>query len=151
MGQSVGTQDKGSVNVDINIVPFIDLMSCLTAFLLITAVWVNLASLDNAPAGKGKSPETETPSKLAILIEHDQIVVSATPSGEARRLSAFDWEGLESTLREFTTAEIPSVEIAGSSSNAHPITYQHLIAAMDTAVKVGYPRVGITDPTALTR
>ena len=28
------------------------------------------------------------------------------------------------------------------------IEYQHLIAAMDTAVKAGYPRVGITDSTS---
>ena len=30
-------------------------------------------------------------------------------------------------------------------------TLLHLIAAMDTAVKVGYPRVGVTDPRSLPR
>jgi biopolymer transport protein ExbD len=45
MGQALGTGDKKSVNLDLNIVPFIDLMSCLTAFLLVTAVWVNIAQL----------------------------------------------------------------------------------------------------------
>jgi biopolymer transport protein ExbD len=156
MGQSIDTRtgDKKSLNVELNIVPFIDLMSCLTAFLLVTAVWVNLAGVKNDPAGKAKSdikPEIEPP-KLAVLIQHDQILVQATPSGEARQLAAFDWTGLESALRDLKTpTEVPQVEIAAESSNTHPIAYQHLIAAMDVAVKAGYPRVGVTDPTSLTR
>ena len=47
MGAAIGTGDKKSVNVELNIVPFIDLMSCLTAFLLVTAVWVNIAQINN--------------------------------------------------------------------------------------------------------
>jgi biopolymer transport protein ExbD len=152
MAVEIGKPDKRSVNVELNIVPFIDVMSCLAAFLLITAVWVNLASLENEPAGKAKEKIEQEHPKLAILIEHDQIVVSATPSGEARRLGAFDWPGLEGALREFKTdGELANVEIAADSSDAHPVEYQQLIAAMDTAVKVGYPHVGITDPNGLTR
>ena len=153
MGQAIGSPDKKSLNVELNIVPFIDLMSCLTAFLLVTAVWVNLASVKNDPAGKAKSDIEQPPApKLAVLIEYDQILVSATPSGEARQLSAFDWSGLESALRDLKTpGDVPQVEIAAASSNTHPIAYQHLIAAMDVAVKAGFPRVGVTDPSSLTR
>ena len=153
MGQAVGTDDKKSVNVDLNIVPFIDLMSCLTAFLLVTAVWVNLSGLENEAVGKKQSDIKEPPPpKLAVLIQHDGILVSATPSGEARQLGAFDWSGLETTLRDYKTAgDTPHIEIAAESSNTHPIAYQHLIAAMDTAVKAGFPRVGVTDPIDLTR
>jgi biopolymer transport protein ExbD len=50
MGAAVGTGDgKKSVNVELNIVPFIDLMSCLTAFRLVTAVWVNIAQINIQP------------------------------------------------------------------------------------------------------
>jgi biopolymer transport protein ExbD len=155
MGQTFGTRtDKKSLNVELNIVPFIDLMSCLTAFLLVTAVWVNLSSLENEPAGKAKTgidPDTKPP-RLAVLLQHDQILVQATPSGEARQLNAFDWTGLEGALRDLKTAgEVPQVEIAAESSTTHPIAYQQLIAAMDVAVKAGYPRVGVTDPSSLTR
>lgn len=153
MGQSIGSQDKASVNVELNIVPFIDLMSCLTAFLLVTAVWVNMSGLENDAAVRGKSDVTQPePPKLAVLLEHDQIVLSARPSGEARQLGAFDWTALEAALREYATAsELPQIEIAAASSNTHPIAYQHLIAAMDTAVKAGFPRVGVTDPNSLAR
>jgi biopolymer transport protein TolR len=156
MGASLGSQEKGSVNVELNIVPFIDLMSCLTAFLLVTAVWVNLSSLDTEVAGRKRNegpPDTE-PSKVAILIEHDQISVSAYPSGEAVTLGAYDWARLEGALREFNTPggeDQPRVEVAAASSDAHPIPYRHLVAAMDTAVKVGYAHVGVTEPTSLSR
>ena len=151
MGASLGPQNKKSVNVELNIVPFIDLMSCLTAFLLVTAVWVNLSSLENEPVGDKESPIKEPPAeRLTILLEHDQILVQAQPSGEARQLGAFDWPRLEDALREFkTTSGAPTVEVAASSSKSHPIEYKQLVTAMDTAVKAGFPRVGVTDPTRL--
>lgn len=96
MGASLGSHEKGSVNVELNIVPFIDLMSCLTAFLLVTAVWVNVSALENEAAGRARDgiAKDEEPPRLAILIEHDQILVSAFPSGEARSLGAYDWPRL---------------------------------------------------------
>jgi biopolymer transport protein TolR len=153
MGASLGSDQRGSLNVELNIVPFIDLMSCLTAFLLVTAVWVNISSLNNEAAGRGRDgfAKDEDPPKLAILIEHDQMTVSSYPSGEARTVAPGDWVRLESALREFKTADLPSVEVAASSSDAHPIAYAQLVSAMDTAVRVGYPRVGVTDPQSLSR
>jgi biopolymer transport protein ExbD len=154
MGASLGHSEKGSLNVELNIVPFIDLMSCLTAFLLVTAVWVNISSLQNEGAGRardGFAKDEESP-KLAILIEHDQMVVSSYPGGEARTMATGDWGRLEGALREFKTAgALPPVEVAASSTDAHPIAYELLVNAMDTAVRVGYPRVGVTDPMSLTR
>jgi len=154
MGASLGSSSKGSVNVEMNIVPFIDLMSCLTAFLLVTAVWVNITSLDNAAVGRNRDlgPKDEDPPKLAVLIEHDQITVSSYPSGDARQIPGHDWSRLESALREFKTgSDLPPVEVAADSTASHPIAYKELIAAMDTAVKVGYPRVGVVDAMQLQR
>jgi biopolymer transport protein ExbD len=148
-----GTHQKGSVNVELNIVPFIDLMSCLTAFLLVTAVWVNISNLRNEPAGRarGDLPQTEHP-KLSILLDADSILVSAYPSGQGAQLAANDWAKLETTLKEFQNVEeTPRVEIAALSTDAHPIAYQSLVLAMDTAMKAGYPDVGVTDPSSLAR
>jgi len=92
---SFGTQQKGSVNVELNIIPFIDLMSCLTAFLLVTAVWINTANIRNQQAGKQAS---ETPSKehptIAILLDRDSIQVSQSPSGQGAEIAAGDWDKL---------------------------------------------------------
>ncbi|HSD88840.1 MAG TPA: biopolymer transporter ExbD [Kofleriaceae bacterium] len=153
MGATLGASDKRSVNVELNIVPFIDLMSCLTAFLLVTAVWVNMASVKNEPVGpQNDLIKKEPPPKLSILVEYDQILVQASPSGEARQVGAFDWPRLEDALREFKTeGQVPQVEVAAASTGAHPIPYQQLIAAMDTVQRAGYPRVGVIDPAMLAR
>lgn len=154
MGASSGSNEKGSLNVELNIVPFIDLMSCLTAFLLVTAVWVNISSLDNAPQGRSREPlpiEDEKP-RLGILIEESQVSLTLYPAGVTQRVPAYDWKGLEGALREYSTAsELPVVEVAADSTTAHPIEYRHLIAAMDTAQKAGFPRVGVVDAAQLSR
>jgi biopolymer transport protein ExbD len=151
MAHALGTNQKGSVNVDLNIVPFIDLMSCLTAFLLVTAVWVQTANLPATPAGRGTTPGKEHP-KLAILVDTDAIDVFASPSGEARHLAANDWAGVTAALRALAPAdEPPFVEIAANSTTAHPIAYQQLVTAMDTAVAAGFSDVGVTDARYLTR
>ena len=150
---SFGTQAKGSVNVELNIVPFIDLMSCLTAFLLVTAVWVNMANLRDQPAGRARDQvDVPTHPTIAILLDRNSIQISATPSGQAAQLPANDWDNLAATLKTFQLPEeTPRVEIAALSTNEQPITYQSLVIAMDTAVKAGFPDVGVTDPSSLAR
>src|SRR5438552_10880594 len=151
MAQALGTDRKGSVNIELNIIPFIDLMSCLTAFLLVTAVWIQIANVPTTPAGRGGGSAKEKP-KLAILVETDAIHVFATPSGEARQLAPGDWAGVNSALRALAPAdEKPQVEIAANSTKDHPIAYQQLISALDTAVAAGFPDVGVTDAASLTR
>ncbi len=149
---SFGTHDKRSVNVELNIIPFIDLMSCLTAFLLVTAVWINMANVRNQQAGKQASdtPAKEHPT-IAILLDRDSIQVSQAPSGQGAELAAGDWDKLETTLKSFQETEPQRVEVAALSTDAHPISYQSLVIAMDTAIKAGYPDVGVTDPSSLAR
>lgn len=154
MGAVIGTGSKKSVNIEINIIPFVDVMSCLTAFLLVSAVWISTAQLQNEAAGRGQSPSVDTQHpKLAVLIEWDQMLVTATPSGETRQLAVFDWSHLGETLKELRPAgeEEPRVEIAAESTNAHPISYQQIVAAMDTSVRAGFGNVGVTDVASLTR
>ena len=54
MGVSLGHSDKKSVNVELNVVPFVDVMSCLTLFLLAASSWVNIARLDVRPTGHAR-------------------------------------------------------------------------------------------------
>ena len=152
MANALGTQ-KGSLNVELNIVPFIDLMSCMTAFLLVTAVWIDLANLRNDPAsGHGHLPDGPPPPRLSVLLESDQIVVGETPSGQTRLVPVGDWRGVELALKVLAPPdETPPVEIAGASTASHPIDYQTLIAAMDPAIRAGFPNVGVIDPVALAR
>lgn len=162
MGAAVGTDDgKKSVNVELNIVPFIDLMSCLTAFLLVTAVWVNIAQINIQP--KGKSRDTTTVQQddenvtLSVLLQADRIWVGLSRVNEfqeiPKRGDQPDWEKFETTLKEHKAsaffADRTDIEVAAESTTGAEVKYQDIIHAMDVALKVGFIDVGLTDPGGL--
>src|SRR5438067_184454 len=162
MGASVGTGDgKKSVNVEINIVPFIDLMSCLTAFLLVTAVWVNIAQINIQPKGKNRDTQQviqdEEHVTLSVLVQSDKIWVGLSRVNEFQEIpkkgDVQDWEKFETTLKEHKAsaffADRTDIEVAGESTAQSPVPYQDIIKAMDVAVKIGFVDVGLSDPAGL--
>lgn len=162
MGASLGTDGKGSVNVELNIVPFIDLMSCLTAFLLVTAVWVNISQLDVRPAGKGREQPCPDPDicdapKLSVLLDSDSVWIGVSRVNEFEKIpktaSGYDWDKVRERLQAQKKSAFfdgkTNIEIAASSTRATPIAYNQLIAAMDIAVQSGFIDVGLTDPEGL--
>src|SRR5437879_12370466 len=50
---------KKALDAQINLVPFIDLLSCCISFLLITAVWTQLARMDVSQKGQGAAGSTD--------------------------------------------------------------------------------------------
>src|SRR3954452_4607393 len=112
MGASLGTESGGcSVNVKLNIVPFIDLMSCLTAFLLVTAVWVNIAQINIQPKGKTRDQaqvqQDDEHVTLSVLVQADRIWVGLSRVNEFQDIpkktgaeGEQDWEKFEATLKE---------------------------------------------------
>lgn len=158
MGASLGTGDKKSVNVDLNIVPFIDVMSCLTAFLLYAATWTQIAQLPIEPAGRAQDAPVcldgscDDP-KLSVLLDGEDIWVGVSRVNDFTKITGQDWPKLEAVLKEQKASAFfnnkTAIEIAANSTASHPLSYQTLIAAMDIAVKVGFIDVGITEPRSL--
>jgi biopolymer transport protein ExbD len=157
MGAAIDTgDDKKSVDVHLNIIPFIDLMSCLTAFLLVTAVWTNLAQISIKPKGVARNDEQplEVDEKIqaSILIQESTIWVGLSRINEFRQVKKegeeYDWAALREVLVEhkanhFTDRE--GIEIAAEDG----ITYQTIISVMDTAIDSGFKDVGLADPASL--
>ena len=52
-----GKSGKKPLNAELNLVPYIDLLTCMVAFLLITAVWTQLARLQAQQKGQGQAGE----------------------------------------------------------------------------------------------
>ena len=166
MGAAIDTGGGGgkkSVNVELNIVPFIDLMSCLTAFLLVTAVWINIAQINIQPKGKSRDTSTVAPDEervvLSVLVQADQIWVGLsrvnefTPIPKKANTNEQDWEFFEKTLKDQKASAFfndrTDLEIAAESTSTAVVKYQDIIHAMDIAVKVGFVDVGLTDPAGL--
>ncbi len=156
MGVSVDSGGKG-VDVEINLVPFIDLMSCLVAFLLVTAAWTNLAQMPVKPKGVGRDAEknmpTEKPLNISMLVAKDQVWLGTT-AGDLRQIKKegddYKWSELADTLNEFKTSIVvfkdrEDIELAAEDG----VTYQTIISAMDTAIHKGFKDVGFVDPNSL--
>lgn len=162
MGAAVGTGEKGSVNVELNVVPFIDLMSCLTAFLLVTAVWVNIAQINIQPKGKTRDQQNvqqdnENPI-LSVLVQSDRIWIGVSRVNDFQDIPKLatgehNWEQYEATLKQHKAsaffADRTDIEIAAESTEAAKVKYQDIIYAMDIAVRVKFIDVGLSDPAGL--
>src|SRR5579859_7215726 len=71
-----GKGGKKPLDAAINLVPFIDLLSCCISFLLITAVWTQLARMDVTQKGQGAAGSDEKPPdavtvSLTLFIDKD--------------------------------------------------------------------------------
>jgi biopolymer transport protein TolR len=60
-----GHGGKKALDAELNLVPFIDLLSCCISFLLITAVWTQIAGLQVASSGG----PPETPQKQENTVD----------------------------------------------------------------------------------
>lgn len=148
--------DSKSVDVNLNIVPFIDLMSCLTAFLLVTAVWTNLAQIPMKPKGVARDIPTlsdDEPVRCSVLLQDDTIWVGVSRVNDFRKIpvagGTYDWDAFGDVLTELRDSRIlyddRHLEIAAEDA----VAYQSIVTAMDKAIAVGFADVGMSDPASL--
>jgi hypothetical protein len=133
----------------------------LAAFLLITAVWVNIAQINIQPKGKNRDTQQvqqdDETVTLSVLVQSDRIWVGLSRVNEFQEIpkkgDLQDWEKLETTLKEHKAsaffADRSNIEVAGESTTQAPVPYQDVIQTMDVAIKVGFYDVGLTDPAGL--
>ncbi len=155
MGASVGT-DGGGVDVEINVVPFIDLMSCLTAFLLVTAVWSQFSQINIRPKGLTKDPNTQVDPKIeveaGVLITTNEIWVGLSV-GDRRQISntgdGYDWESLKEALVEYKAMPEFDNRFEIQIGAEDDVSYQNVISAMDEALAAGFNDLGYLDPASM--
>jgi biopolymer transport protein ExbD len=148
MGVQVeGGKGRGkSQNVDLNLVPFIDFMSCLIAFLMITAVWSQIASLNVeqniAPPDQNQPPPEEPPvPPLTVHIRGDGIWiarkveegVNVPKLGEDQ-----DFTKLEELMdKDHETFPAEEMVVINTDDGVH---YEEMIKVLDMSRKIGYPK-----------
>ncbi len=150
---------KRDFDVRLNFVPFIDLLSSITVFLLITAVWHEYAQIDVEPQGLGRDAEDaldeDEPVTASILIS-EGATWAGLSTGDVREIprstdEAGPWqEELQEVLSEFNDMEVfddrYDIEVAAENQ----VPYQTVISTMDTAILAGFNDVGFVDPPSLT-
>lgn len=159
MAASIGAGASRN-NVDLNIVPMIDLMSCLTAFLLVTAAWVNTAKLDTANKRGAGSSDNDTP-RAGLLVQDDRVWLTVSALGEIVEISdqagEHDWPAVKTALADALrrleslgiTKSATEISVAAESTDARPVSYQELITAVDLATNAGFGQIQVTEPAGL--
>src|SRR5579883_1762008 len=62
-------QGPNKLDTELNLVPFIDLLSTLVLFLLVTAVWLQIAAIPASVDSKGQAVASPTPQeKLEVHV-----------------------------------------------------------------------------------
>jgi biopolymer transport protein ExbD len=151
MGVSVESGGKGgkkSVNADLNLVPYIDLLTCMVAFLLITAVWSQLARLEAHQKGQGQAGEDTPPEKvfkLVVLVNADgyNLVADQDQQPIPKRGDQYDVEKLGAELKKMKESHPDKNDILVASEDA--IKFETLVKTMDVALTARFMDISLID------
>jgi biopolymer transport protein TolR len=144
MSVSIEPQGKGgkkSLTAELNLVPYIDLLTCMVAFLLITAVWSQLAQLSINQKGPGGDQDESPPmAKIAVVVGQDGINVVVNQDREVvpDKQGEPDFVALGALLKK-AKGQFPDVQIASEDS----VLFDRLTGVMDTTIAAGFPAVSV--------
>ena len=151
MGVSVESGNKSgkkSLNADLNLVPYIDLLTCMVAFLLITAVWFQLARLNVHQKGQGQAGEDTPPEKVFKLIvlvngEGFNLVADQDQQPIPKKGDSYDFEKLADELKKIKESHADKTDIQVASEDT--IKFETLVRTMDAAMSARFPDVSLID------
>jgi biopolymer transport protein ExbD len=151
MGVSVesgGKSGKKSVNADLNLVPYIDLLTCMVAFLLITAVWSQLARLEAHQKGQGQAGEDTPPEKVfklnvVVTSEGFNLVADQDQQPIPKKGDQYDYEKLAGELKKIKDTHADKNDIQVMSEDT--IKFEVLVRTMDTALSARFPDISLMD------
>ena len=147
--QSEGKGGKKSLMADLNLVPYIDLLTCMVAFLLITAVWTQLARLKVSQNGSGETDGVEPPMTKVVVLVGDEgfnLVVDQDRQTIGKKNGEYDFERLLTELKKVKAGHPDKEDIQVASEDS--ITFDLLARTMDMALASGFPAVALLDSGA---
>ena len=153
MGVSIegGRGGRRARTADLNLVPYIDLLTCMVAFLLITAVWTQLARLQAQQKGQGQAGEETPPEmqvKIVVLVNQEgfNLVVGQDQTPIPKKGSDYDFEKLAAELKKAKDSHPDKNDAQVASEDT--IKFDTLVRAMDTALQQRFPDISLIDSGA---
>lgn len=147
----VGGNKSDDLNVELNLTSMIDLMSVLVSFLLMTAVWYQVAAIQSSVDVKGRAPASSaTPQENQIGVQVTGSGYRLTWPGKLRsRLptaiplsdaQAYDLEQLKQTV---AAAMGQQSALTAAVSGDDKVAYGHVAEAIDAVRLGGVQSVGM--------
>lgn len=131
---------------DLNLVPFIDLLSVCITFLLATAVWtqIDIMKVDQAiapPNDQTPPPDPPPPPPLTIHIRADGLWMGRkVEEGKnyPKTEDDYDWATMETDLTTDHTTYPDDTQAVIVTDDG--VKYENMIHALDISRKVGYDK-----------
>jgi biopolymer transport protein ExbD len=149
--QDSGSKRGRSMSAELNLVPFIDLMSVLITFLLITAVWTQVSMIQIGSSLYGKKMDTQPnpePPPMADLVLKVEVkaagyvlTVGKQMISLPQQAGEFDDAGLVAQLQRVKQLYPDKVDAVVAVDDALP--YNQLIKAMDNLLVAGFSAISV--------
>ncbi len=145
-----GASSKRALVADVNLIPFIDLLSVCICFLLITAVWVQLGILE-VKQSQGTSAAVEKGGfEIGMrLMSPNSLQMELRKNGRVQKrekIKAGTLEELQGSVAKITQkfrAMAKNKVTAALLTPSASVDYGHLIALMDTLRKNEITNLGV--------
>jgi biopolymer transport protein TolR len=137
-----GGSGKKSVDFQLNMIPFIDLLSVLISFLLMTSVWTQVAKIDvrqspNLPSDDPTPPPPdETKLNLTVLVKANGYQITkkgAVVKDIEKKGDTYDETTLSETLKQVRAEHPENEDVQVTCEDKVP--YQELIRVMDVCLQ----------------
>ncbi|MGZ6125567.1 MAG: ExbD/TolR family protein [Myxococcales bacterium] len=133
--EHTGKGGKKALDAELNLVPFIDLLSCCISFLLITAVWTQIAGLQVASSGgppDSPAKESTIDVRLSLGDKGYQLTVAGANIDIPKVNGTFDRKTLGEKLKTLK-ASLPD-QSAITVQPEDSVAYADLVETVDTAM-----------------
>jgi biopolymer transport protein TolR len=151
MAQVDDNKDGRSANIELNLVPFIDLMSVLITFLLITAVWSQVSMIQlgtSIDANKNENtapvdppPKSDIVLRLDVRKEGFRVVMERETKTVPMKQGELDLPGMVDILKKFKEKYPDKIDAVLSVQEA--LTYEQMIKGFDALLLGGFPQVTV--------
>ena len=158
MSAKVKLGGKREINSELNLTPFIDLLSTMVCFLLITAVWVQIGSMEIKQSyAKSAANPPKVNFEMDLMFKNEkssQILVKRNGRRFRRmRVKGENFQEMKSNLQESVTAflkqhEKKSIKISSLMVTTSPsLLYGQLVEVLDIFRNSSISNIGLVPVT----
>lgn len=144
--------DKKELNFELNILPILDILSVLICFLLLTAVWVQVGTIDTKQAiGDNTATSGKNPPSIWVTVANDGVVTLSLrdlPKAQSlesqipRTSTGVNWESLNTKLQALRN-QWPDLK-TGIVQPSSQTPYKDVIRLMDQLKQFKFEGVGLS-------
>ena len=143
--------DKKNIAVELNLVPFIDLMSVCIIFLLITAVWTQISMIQLGSSLYAKKtdatpleeppPYANIPFRVNVLENGFNILIGKERIDIPLKGRKYNDKALLREVKKIKGIYPEKKDVVVASRDT--VKYEHIVSAMDALLSGGFPEVVI--------